>query len=127
MIKCNYLLLSEWINLDQITWLTSIHNILEKFSSPEFPLFINKIAILAFFERTPEEVSKFEIEWKLSNNDIIIKNDKVMVDFNDKFKHKWINIFQWIEIKEPWELRLSIYQWWKEINRYIIEVEKILK
>jgi len=127
MIKCNYLLLSEWINLDQITWLTSIHNILEKFSSPEFPLVINKIAILAFFERTPEEVSKFEIEWKLSNNDIIIKNDKVMVDFNDKFKHKWINIFQWIEIKEPWELRLSIYQWWKEINRYIIEVEKILK
>ncbi|MEI8252557.1 MAG: hypothetical protein WCG25_02150 [bacterium] len=74
--------------------MTSIHNILEKFSSPEFPLVINKIAILAFFERTPEEVSKFEIEWKLSNNDIIIKNDKVMVDFNDKFKHKWINIFQ---------------------------------
>ncbi len=100
---------------------------MEKFSSPEFPLVINKIAILAFFERTPEEVSKFEIEWKLSNNDIIIKNDKVMVDFNGRLKHKWINIFQWIEIKDPWELRLSIYQWWKEINRYIIEVEKIFK
>lgn len=127
MIKCNYLILSEWINLDQITWLASIHNILEKFSSPEFPFTVNKIAMLAFFERTKEEVSKFEIKWRLVNNDTLIKEDKVLVDFNEKLKHKWINIFQWVEIKEPWELRFSIYQWWKEINRYTIEVEKILK
>ncbi len=127
MIKCNYLILSEWINLDQITGLASIHNALEKFSSSEFPFTVNKIAMLAFFERTKEEVSKFEIKRELFNNDKSINNDKVSVDFNDKLKHKWINIFQGVEIKEPWELRLSIYQWWKEINRYSIEVEKVLK
>ncbi len=125
MIRCNYLILSEWIVLDQITWLASIHNVLEKFSGSEFPLVINKIAMLAFFERTKEDISKFEITWELFNNDNLIKKDKVMVDFNEKFKHKWINIFQWVEIKEPWEFRFSIYQWWKEINRYAIEVEKI--
>ena len=124
MIKCNYLILSEWITLDQITWLASIYNVLEKFSSSEFPFLVNKISMLAFFERTTKESSKFEIEWKLFNNDTSIKIDKVPVDFNEKLKHKWINIFQGVEIKEPWELRLSIYHWWKEINRYTIEVEK---
>lgn len=127
MIRCNYLILSEWITLDQITWLASIYNVLEKFSGAEFPFVVNKIAMLAFFERTKEELSKIEIEWKLSNNENLIKTDKVMVDFNDRLKHKWINIFQGIEIKGPWELRFSIYHRWKEINRYSIEVEKNLK
>ena len=124
MIKCNYLILSEWINLDQITGLASIYNILEKFSNPDFPFTIGKIAMLAFFERTSRDFSKFEIEWKIFNNDELIKSEEFMLDFNDKFKHKWINIFQWIDIKEPWELRFSIYSSGKEINRYIIELEK---
>jgi hypothetical protein len=50
--------------------------------------------MLAFFERTKEDISKFEITWELFNNDNLIKKDKVIVDFNEKFKHKWINIFQ---------------------------------
>lgn len=124
MIKCNYLILSEWINLDQITWLASIHNVLEKFSSHEFPLVVTKICLLAFFERKNSDPSQYEIEWKLLNNETLLKEDKVSVNFNDKLKHKWINIFQGVEIKEPWELKLSIYQWWKEINRYSIEAEK---
>ncbi len=127
MIKCNYLLLSEWINLDQITWLASVYNILEKFSSPEFPFVVNKVAMLAFFERKPNDPYTYDIERKLFNNESLIKDEKISVDFKDKFKHKRVNIFQWIEIKEEWELRLSIYHESKEINRYTIEVEKVLK
>lgn len=127
MIKANYLILSEWISLDQITGLASIHNILEKFSSPEFPFTVNKIAMLAFFERKPNDPYTYEIQWKLLNNESLIKEDKVAVDFKDKLKHKRVNIFQWIEIQEPWDLRLSIYHDGKEINRYTIEVEKTSK
>lgn len=125
MIKANYLILSEWINLDQITWLASVYNVLEKFSSPEFPFTVNKIAMLAFFERKPNDPYTYEIQWKLSNNETLIKEDKVTVDFKDRLKHKRVNIFQWVEIKEPGDLRLSIYHDWKEINRYVIEVEKV--
>lgn len=127
MIKCNYLILSEWIALDQITWLASIHNVLEKISSPNFPFVVNKIAMLAFFERKPNDDYTYEIQWKLFNNESLLKEDKVTVDFKDRLKHKRVNIFQWIEIKEEWELRLSVYHDWKEINRYTIEVEKSLK
>lgn len=125
MIKANYLILSEWINLDQITWLASVHNVLEKFSSPEIPFTVNKIAMLAFFERKPNDPYTFEIQWKLSNNETLIKEDKVTVDFKDRLKHKRVNIFQGVEIKEPGDLKLSIYHDWKEINRYTIEVEKV--
>ena len=124
MIKCNYLILSEWITLDQITWLASVYNVLEKFSSSEFPFVVTKIAMLAFFERKPNDPYTYEIERKLFNNESLIKEDKVSVDFKDKLKHKRVNIFQWLEIKESWELRLSVYHNWKEINRYSIEVEK---
>lgn len=127
MIKCNYLILSEWINLDQITWLASVHNIFEKFESANFPFVVNKIAMLSFFERKPSDPYTYEIEWKLFNNQELLKNDKISVDFKDRLKHKRVNIFQWVEIKEEWELRLSIYHESKEINRYIIEVEKSLK
>lgn len=124
MIKCNYIILSEWITLDQITWLASVHNALEKISTSNFPFVVNKIAMLSFFERKPNDPYTYEIERKLFNNDTLLKNEKVNVDFKDKLKHKWINIFQWIELKEDWELRLSVYHDWKEINRYSIEVEK---
>lgn len=124
MIKCNYLILSEWINLDQITWLASVHNIFEKFDAPKFPFLVNKIAMLAFFERKPNDPYTYEIQWKLSNNETLIKEDKVTVDFKDRLKHKRVNIFQWVEIKEAWELRLSIYHEWTEINRYLIEIEE---
>lgn len=125
MIKANYLILSEWITLDQITWLASVHNVLEKFSSPEIPFTVNKIAMLAFFERKPNDPYTYEIQWKLSNNETLIKEDKVTVDFKDRLKHKRVNIFQGVEIKEQWDLKLSVYHDWKEINRYVIEVEKV--
>lgn len=127
MIKSNYLLLSEGITLDQITWLASVYNILERFQSPEFPLVIPKIAMLAFFEKKNETSSKFEIERKLFNNNNELWIGKQLVDFQDKQKHKWLNIIQVVEIKEPWELSLTVYYEWKEINKYIIEVVKVNK
>ncbi|MCF7834520.1 hypothetical protein K9M48_00495 [Candidatus Gracilibacteria bacterium] len=124
MIKCNYIILSEGITLDQITGLASVHNALEKISTSNFPFVVNKIAMLSFFERKPNDPYTYEIERKLFNNDTLLKNEKVNVDFKDKLKHKWINIFQGIELKEDGELRLSVYHDGKEINRYSIEVEK---
>ena len=125
MIKANYLLLSEWITLDQITWLASVYNVLEKFQSPKFPFTVEKICMLSFFERKEKDPSKYDIEYKLFNNDTLIKNDTVSVDFNEKIKHKRITIFQGVEMNAPGELRLSIYHDWKEINRYVIELEKV--
>jgi|GEM_PF-3962534 len=65
--------------------------------------------MLAFFERKPNDPYTFEIQWKLSNNETLIKEDKVTVDFKDRLKHKRVNIFQGVEIKEPGDLKLSIY------------------
>ncbi len=125
MIKSNYLLLSEGITWDQITWLASVYNILEKFQVPQYPLIIPKMAMLCVFEKKNESSSTFEIDWKLYNNDILLTASKQPLDFEDKSKHKWLNILQSIEIKEPWELVLSIYYKWEEINRYVIEVETL--
>jgi hypothetical protein len=56
--------------------------------------------MLAVFERIKEKNEKSEIERKLFNNDKLIRSDSIIIDFNQKPKHKWINIFQGVEVQE---------------------------
>ena len=125
MIRSTFVVLSQWVVEDKLTWwLISIYNILEKIISSKYPIKIPSLYMTSFIERNKTDKVIVELECKLLNNDKILSINKLELDFKNDLRHKRINVFHDINIEESWNLSVSLFYEWKEINRYSIFLEE---
>lgn len=127
MIKSNFLLLSQWLNRDNITWLASVFNIFEKIEVNSYPFVMPHFYLTAMIERN--DLSKdpeAELEVKLFNNEKEIKSEKTPIRFDvTLFKHKRMVVFNGVQLEESGKLTARLYCNGKEINWYSIDIQEI--
>ncbi len=126
-MKIGYIFCGENIIHDVRSDNYSIFNILEKQNSVTFPFMINKIEILALFEKEENEPDKVTVEFIINNNDDEISKDEMEIEFSEKSKTRTLFSINSIPVNNPGFLEIIIKYQNSELGRYKIEINKIGK
>lgn len=126
-MKIGYLLCGENILLDARSNSYSIFNILEMLNSVTFPFMINKIEILALFEKEENEPDEVTAEFIINNNGEEISKDEVEIEFSEKSRARTLFSINGLPINNPGILEIIIKYQNNELGRYKIEINKIGK
>ncbi len=126
-MKIGYIFCGENIIHDVRSDNYSIFNILEKQNSVTFPFMINKIEILALFEKEENEPDKVTVEFIINNNDDEISKDEMEIEFSEKSRTRTLFSINSIPVNNPGFLEIIIKYQNSELGRYKIEINKIGK
>jgi len=126
-MKIGYLLCGENILLDARSNSYSIFNILEMLNSVTFPFMINKIEILALFEKEENEPDAVTVEFIINNNGEEISKDEIEIEFSEKSRTRTLFSINGLPINNPGVLEIIIKYQNNELGRYKIEINKIGK
>ena len=107
MITCQLILCAENIIRDSETDLFSVFNILEVIRGVGFPLFINRLDILAFFEREADDSAQYDITFVISLGETEILQKQMAIDFEDKFRNRATFRIRGLVIPNPGILKVN--------------------
>ncbi len=126
-MKIGYLLCAENVLLDIRTNNYSIFNVTEMLKSVTFPFLINKIEILALFEKDEDELDKATIKLIITNNGEEISKDETEIEFSEKSRTRMLFSIEGLPINNPGFLEIIFNCQDTELGRYKIEINKIGK
>jgi len=116
---------SEGIVVDKKSNNASVFNILEKLSSPAFPLFFPKIYFFCMLKREADEPSEYELNLHVINNENVILQQTLSANFRDQLRHRHIMEIGGMPIPAPGQLKFSLRLNEDELASYSIEVVQI--
>ena len=122
MIRSKFCFAAEGIIRDAESNSISIFNILEGINSEGFPIFIQRIAFIALWERDPQDVEQPSGTFKLTINDHPLVELGVRVEFADKLSHRNIVYLNGLMVPKPGTLRFHISLETGAQTEYLVEV-----
>lgn len=108
MINSKFIIVGENIIKDAESNNISVINILEDISAESFPILIQKMAILIYFEKESHDDDKPTLVLKVSNNNKILVEHTIKADFRGKNKNRNIIKFGGILFPEPGDAKFEI-------------------
>ena len=126
-MELRILLCAEGVLRDAKTNNISIYNILEEYNSPWFPIFAHKLFVFGLLEREPDEEQEAEFNIKIENNEKIIQETQFKVNFQDKYRNRFILEIEGIVVERPGNLTISAVKDGITLGSYKILVNHIAK
>ncbi|MCP4177510.1 MAG: hypothetical protein GY756_07070 [bacterium] len=77
-------------------------------NSVTFPFIINRIEILALFEKEKNEPDEITVEFIINNNDEEISKDEMEIEFSEKSKTRTLFSINSLPVNNPGFLELII-------------------
>lgn len=90
MIESNLILCAEGVIRDAETNNISIFNILEELTAESYPILIQKSALFTVLTKEEDDPDKPDLKFLLFNNDELVNEHKLKVDFRGKTKSRTI-------------------------------------
>ena len=117
MITLQSLLVADRAIRDSETGNLSIINILEDITAEAFPILIPRLTVVAFINKETNDDSTQILHLKICNNENIISNNQIKVDFREKNKSKVIIQLGTLPINELGKVHFIL----ENINRVELE------
>jgi hypothetical protein len=107
MITCKLLLCAQGVIRNAEDNTISIFSILESIQAAGFPFFIQKMDVVALFERSHEDSAQYEILFRGSIGDTELLRAPMTIDFQDKVRNRAMLHVQGLVIPNPGTLRVN--------------------
>ena len=125
MIRLKLMLCAHGVIRDAEDNTISIFSIIEGIQGVGFPLFLQKMDVLAIFERLPAGPPQIEVTFRTSIGDMQIFEKSMNVDFQDRFRNRTVLHVQGIVIPNPGTLRVDAIWEGNVIGTYEMGAEQI--
>jgi hypothetical protein len=108
MIKPSLSIGAESVVIDGATNAVSLMNVIEEIRAAQFPVLIQKLALLFVLERTESDPGRPEAHLQISLSDKPLGGLKVLVDFQSQLRTRCIINIAGIPVPRPGELRADL-------------------
>lgn len=125
MIKPLIILCSDAVVIDKDSNNASIFNILENLNSSGFPLFLQKFDFFVLLQRTDADPQRINLNLKIYNNETMLLDHRMNVDFQQKLKNRVTIHINGIAIPNPGILKAVLFYNDAELGSYDIAVSQI--
>ena len=122
MIDSKFILCAESVIRDAETNNISIINILESISAESYPIMIQRSALYTVLTREEGDDESPDLKFVLYNNDDVIKEHKLRVNFRGKNKTRTIIRLGGLPFDNPGEAHFAVFIDDRELGRYSIEL-----
>lgn len=118
---------AEGIVIDSKSNNVTAYNILERISSPGFPLFIQRLFFFCLIEKEDHEPKRADFTLEVFNNEVKLFDMKISADFKAENRNRQIVEIGGLAIPSPGKLTFYLKHNKKIFCSYSIEIKQIKK
>ncbi len=122
MITSRLMLCAEGVVRDSESNNISVYNILERIQPAGFPVFIQRLFVLAFLDRLPTDPERFECVVRVTIGEVELTSLPGRVNFQGRTVARWIIQLQGLVIPNPGVLSITLLSGGQRLSSYNIDV-----